>query len=501
MRDLRLIGVHDDGEHLVVTDDAGEEYRLRIDEPLRAAARRDRPRLGQLQIAIDNDVRPREVQAMIRAGASAEEVAARTGWDLDKIARFEGPVIAEREHVASRAQSVRMRGTNQAGSPETLAQRAATRLVGRGVEPSSVVWDAYRDPEGQWTVSAIFAAGGRERTATWWFDMAGMSVVAKNDEAKWLSEADAPAGPVPVSVHRPTAVFDVEVEETKVERATRANTDDLINSMREHSGAKNRRRGGRRKSRGSDPTPPVTEDELPLDELPPPAGGTHPRDEQDQATPRSQSPATPAAATPKTTTSKVSTPKSSTPKAAAAAAAPEPAPTTSSTPASSTAEPAPDARPSAAQEAPEPTTDDSSTRDAGERTTRPAPAAAPAAEMKAEHEPDADPVDTQDVPASPADAADDAPAEQSGTQQSDSQQVESRQVEASSPSTGSESKSGTDEPAADAAGTAVPDSASSATETEETGADPDAGAKGRGGRKGRAKVPSWDDVMFGTTRD
>lgn len=476
MRDLRLIGVHDDGEHLVVTDDAGEEYRLRIDEPLRAAARRDRPRLGQLQIAIDNDVRPREVQAMIRAGASAEEVAARTGWDLDKIARFEGPVIAEREHVASRAQSVRMRGTNQAGSPETLAQRAATRLVGRGVEPSSVVWDAYRDPEGQWTVSAIFAAGGRERTATWWFDMAGMSVVAKNDEAKWLSEADAPAGPVPVSVHRPTAVFDVEVEETKVERATRANTDDLINSMREHSGAKNRRRGGRRKSRGSDPTPPVTEDELPLDELPPPAGGTHPRDEQDQATLRSQSPATPAAATPKTTTSKASSPKSSTPKAAAA---PEPAPTTSSTSASSTG-------------------------DADVRTTRPGPAAAPAAEMKAEHEPDADPVDTQDEPASPSEDADQAAAEQAGTQQSGRQQADSRQpdsehAEAKSPPTGSES--GTDEPAADAAGTSAPERASSATDTEETGADPDAGAKGRGGRKGRAKVPSWDDVMFGTTRD
>lgn len=471
MRDLRLIGVHDDGEHLVVTDDAGEEYRLRIDEPLRAAARRDRPRLGQLQIAIDNDVRPREVQAMIRAGASAEEVAARTGWDLDKIARFEGPVIAEREHVASRAQSVRMRGTNQAGSPETLAQRAATRLVGRGVEPSSVVWDAYRDPEGQWTVSSIFAAGGRERTATWWFDMAGMSVVAKNDEAKWLSEADAPAGPVPVSVHRPTAVFDVEVEETKVERATRANTDDLINSMREHSGAKNRRRGGRRKSRGSDPTPPVTEDELPLDELPPPAGGTHPRDEQPDETSRSESAKSETA---KTAPSKASTPK-------AAAAAPEPAPTTSSTSAPSTG-------------------------DADVRTTRPGPAAAPAAEMKAEHEPDADPVDTQDVPASPGEDADQTAAEQSGTQQSDSQQsesrqAESRQVEAPSPSTGSESKSGTDEPAADAAGTAVPDSASSATETEETGADPDAGAKGRGGRKGRAKVPSWDDVMFGTTRD
>ncbi|KRE36869.1 hypothetical protein ASG73_11070 [Janibacter sp. Soil728] len=445
MRDLRLIGVHDDGEHLVVTDDAGEEYRLRIDEPLRAAARRDRPRLGQLQIAIDNDVRPREVQAMIRAGASAEEVAARTGWDLDKIARFEGPVIAEREHIASRAQTVRMRGTNQAGSPETLAQRAATRLTGRGVEPSSVAWDAYRDPEGQWSVSAIFAAGGRERTATWWFDMAGMSVVAKNDEAKWLSEADTPAGPVPVGVHRPTAVFDVEVEETKVERATRANTDDLINSMREHSGAKNRRRGGRRKGRGSDPTPPVTEDELPLDELPPPASGTHPQDEK----PRDKS--------------------SATPKAAAATAAP-------------TSEPA---TPKPATSKPELMSDDAATSETGTGGTQQSTTAAPAAEMKAEHEPDADPVDTQEESADMTDAAD----------RPDPTQVPE-------PTKAVESGQGKDEsetakPDGDRAGTQTADAAEASTET----ADTEAGAKGRGGRKGRAKVPSWDDVMFGTTRD
>ena len=282
MRDLRLIGVHDDGEHLVVTDDAGEEYRLRIDDALRAAARRDRPRLGQIQIASDGAVRPREVQAMIRAGASPDEVAARTGWDLDKIARFEGPVLAEREHVATRAQAVRMRGTNQAGAPETLGQRSATRLTGRGVDPEAVGWDAFRDAEGQWTVTAVFTAGGRERTATWWFDQAGMSVVAKNDEAKWLSEADTPAsGPVPTTVHRPTAVFDVEVEEKSAERAQRANTDDLINSMREQSGAKSRRRGGRRRTRAAEAAPPVTEDALPLetaDEYPPAARGIHPQD-------------------------------------------------------------------------------------------------------------------------------------------------------------------------------------------------------------------------------
>ncbi len=274
MRELRLIGVHDDGQHLVVTDDAGAEYRLRIDDKLRAAARRDRP-AEEPQIPPEQ-VTPRDVQAMIRAGATADEVATRTGWDLAKIARFEGPVLAEREHVAARAQSVRMRGTDTSGAPETLAQRAAARFATRGVEPDAVSWDACRDAEGQWTVSAIFVAGGRERSATWWFDQAGMSVVAKNDEAKWLSEADAPSGPVPSSVHRPTAVFDVEVEEERAQRADRPQPDELINSMREHSGAK-QRRSGRRRARA---TAAPVEEALPFDtgEVPPAARGTHPRD-------------------------------------------------------------------------------------------------------------------------------------------------------------------------------------------------------------------------------
>jgi len=388
MRDLRLIGVHDDGEHLVVTDDAGEEYRLRIDEPLRAAARRDRPRLGQLQIAIDNNVRPREVQAMIRAGASPDEVAARTGWDLDKIARFEGPVLAEREHVATRAQSVRMRGTNQAGAPETLGQRAATRLTGRGVDPATVEWDAFRDAEGQWTVTAVFTAGGKERTATWWFDQPGMSVLAKNDEAKWLSEADTPAGPVPSTVHRPTAVFDVEVEEKSAERATRANTDDLINSMREQSGAKARRRGSRRRTRAGEATPPVSEDALPFDEVaetPPAARGTHPEDVAAAEQEQDATPETPSA--------------------------------------------------------PEVPEDETSTTDAPREE--------------------------------PTTAAGDAPGP--GTDPDAPESVEHEPVEHEGPDTRED-------------------------EDEKT-------AKGKGkrgrarGRKGRASVPSWDDVMFGTTRD
>ena len=53
------IGVHEDGQHLLLADDEGDRFRVPLDEPLRAAVRRDRPRLGQLQIEIDGGLRPR----------------------------------------------------------------------------------------------------------------------------------------------------------------------------------------------------------------------------------------------------------------------------------------------------------------------------------------------------------------------------------------------------------------------------------------------------------
>ena len=128
MQDLRLIGVHEDGQHLLLADADGGRYRLTLDEALRAAARRDRPRLGQLQIEIEGGLRPRDVQALIRRGLSAEEVADRAGWTVEKVRRFEGPVLAEREHVAQVAQqcAVGSRGTRP-GHPGRAGGRAAAR--------------------------------------------------------------------------------------------------------------------------------------------------------------------------------------------------------------------------------------------------------------------------------------------------------------------------------------------------------------------------------------
>ena len=308
MRDLRLIGVQDDGQHLLLSDSEGEHFRVQLDEPLRAAARRDRPRLGQLQIEIDGGMRPREVQALIRGGLSAEEVAGRSGWPVEKVRRYEGPILAEREYVAGLARAVRLRGRSARGaSAPTLSARVSQRLSGRGVDPGAAEWDAARSTEGDWTVILTFPAGGRERQARWSFDVPARTVAAVDDEARWLSEEDASGTtsplPAPHLVSAPvrtTTVYDVEAEggvgsarHPAPRGGSSSSTDeplDLMSAMRERASHR-----GRPRRRKNPPThTPVDaaprHDALPLEDLaydpesmPPPPGakGPHPLDDPD----------------------------------------------------------------------------------------------------------------------------------------------------------------------------------------------------------------------------
>ncbi len=215
MHDLRLVGVHEDGEHLMLSDAEGVRFSLRIDDAVRAAVRRDRSHLGQLQIQIEGGLRPREVQARIRAGATAEEVATLAGWTVEKVGRYEGPVLAERGHVAELARAVRIR--KRGSETLTLGALVTQRLADRGVDAARVGWDAWRPDTGPWVVSATFVAGGREREARWHFDVAGAHVTAADDEARWLSEDEpAPAGPLgasrPATSTPRAGVYDIEAD-------------------------------------------------------------------------------------------------------------------------------------------------------------------------------------------------------------------------------------------------------------------------------------------------
>ena len=78
----------------------------------------------------------------MRAGATAAEVAISTGMDVEHVRRFEGPVLAERQWAVSQAQSCRIGWEKD--SP-LLGELVVDRLATRGVDPSSLEWDALRE--------------------------------------------------------------------------------------------------------------------------------------------------------------------------------------------------------------------------------------------------------------------------------------------------------------------------------------------------------------------
>ena len=248
MQDLRLVGVHDDGEHVVLVGSDGGRYRLRVDEALRAAVRRDRARLAQLQIQTGAQLRPRDIQARIRAGESAEEIAASAEVTLEHVRRYEGPVLAERAHVAGLA---RRAPFGRGSAADSLDEVVVARLSARAVDPDGARWDSWREEDGAWTVQVEFVAGGRGRVARWAFDPGSRSLTARDDEARWLSEEEpAETGPLPtrrlVSVvgdgtGRPASerVYDVEADggvRAAAERGRReplagGRTDDLLDAL------------------------------------------------------------------------------------------------------------------------------------------------------------------------------------------------------------------------------------------------------------------------------
>ena len=133
MRALRVVGITEgDGKISVVLEDPGrhERFTVAADEQLRAASRGDLARLGQIAIELESQLRPREIQARIRAGASVEQVAAIAGVPEQKIERFAYPVLLERSRtaeVAQRAHPVRAEGPDSRMLGDVVAHTCGVR--------------------------------------------------------------------------------------------------------------------------------------------------------------------------------------------------------------------------------------------------------------------------------------------------------------------------------------------------------------------------------------
>jgi hypothetical protein len=197
MPELRVVAVSNDGTRLVLKAADSTEYTLPIDERLRAAVRGDRPRLGQIEIEVESHLRPRDIQARIRAGATAEEVAQMAGIPVDRVRRFEGPVLAERAFMAERARKTPVRRPGENSGPP-LGEAVQERLLLRGAEKDTVQWDSWRRDDGTWEVLMVYCVAGEPHSASWTYDPPRRLVQAVDDEARMLiGETDDLAAPEP----------------------------------------------------------------------------------------------------------------------------------------------------------------------------------------------------------------------------------------------------------------------------------------------------------------
>jgi hypothetical protein len=169
VRTLRVVGLGEDGTTVILEDPIrGERFQLPADERLRAAARGDVTRLGQIEIELESQMRPREIQARIRAGESVEQVTAASGLPADKVDRFAYPVLLERSRtadLAQRAHPVREDGPDV----QTLGEVVAHSFGLRGQEYTEASWDSWKGEDGKWVVQLRWTAGRSDNHAHWSF--------------------------------------------------------------------------------------------------------------------------------------------------------------------------------------------------------------------------------------------------------------------------------------------------------------------------------------------
>lgn len=208
MRTLRVVGLHEDGKSVVCEDPARrEQFLLPADERLRAAARGDVTRLGQIEIELESQMRPREIQARIRAGDSVQQIATNANVPVERVERFAHPVLLERSRhaqLAQQAHPIRSDGPDV----RTLGEIVSYAFGVRAQDYSQASWDAWRGDDGKWVIVLRWQAGHTDNSAHFAFTPGahGGTVTPIDEHAEGLLNPNAePRGPRAVTVELDSA--------------------------------------------------------------------------------------------------------------------------------------------------------------------------------------------------------------------------------------------------------------------------------------------------------
>ncbi len=297
MRQLRVVGLADDHETVILEDPIRHErFAVSGDERLRAAARGDVRRLGQMEIEVTSPLRPRDIQARVRAGESVDQVAAAGGVTVAHVERFAYPVLLERARVAEIARRAHplLPADPARTDGRTLGEIVAATFAARGQDHDDARWDACKGDDAQWVVTLAWQTGRSDNTARWTFrpGPAGGTVDPRDDPARELLGHDPVGGPrrgdgTPAAVSAPEPAAE-EHDETPEETPALAVSGDTAPARRAAASAHGNgtppasspsgRRGGPSARRGTRPsrgvppvdvptatgTPPVTGEQVPV---------------------------------------------------------------------------------------------------------------------------------------------------------------------------------------------------------------------------------------------
>ncbi|WP_341957544.1 septation protein SepH [Microbacterium sp. LWH13-1.2] len=193
MENVTIVGT--EAGLLVLATESGERFALPIDDVLhreiRRATRQSEPTAQRLAAS------PRDIQAQIRAGLTAPEVAELLGISVDDVIRFEGPVLAEREHVIGQALAVPVLIGSDVEPDAQPTFGTAIRAKLSELEATAERWASWKDESG-WIIKLEFAANEVDHDARWSFDPRRSALAPLNADATQLSrQGSLPEGLIP----------------------------------------------------------------------------------------------------------------------------------------------------------------------------------------------------------------------------------------------------------------------------------------------------------------
>ncbi|WP_344166507.1 septation protein SepH [Pilimelia columellifera] len=235
MRPVRFVALAEDGQGLVLTDEVGRLLALPIDDRLTVALRNDRAagdKPAPVATVVDpsRSLAPRDIQARIRSGESAEDVARIAGVPVDRVLRYAGPVLQERAMLAQHARRTRLRGSEKGAS---LADVVDARLAQHGVDADKISWDASRRDDGAWRIVATWPSGKATAQAVWELDKSRQQVSAYDDMAQYLCAER----PVPLLGHDQPLDRPGQAASARVESGRGHGLPSVVESRSEHSRA------------------------------------------------------------------------------------------------------------------------------------------------------------------------------------------------------------------------------------------------------------------------